>query len=669
VLSPAGRDVVERSTIAHDPTATQTTQDASLQSLLRGHVLDPLGNAVGDADVRVSFRPAQGLDVLDAEYARLQLQAGATRTDAGGTFELGVPAARDLILDVRAAGFGPAHVERVFSGDEIEVRLKSAARASGSVLLGTLPLSDVPILVRDRQTLALLGRAVTDPRGMYSIDDLPPGLATLHAIPDQAVIPTPALIELNAGESVLHDFILEPGVMIRGRVVDATDHHPLAGASVATDWIAGKSVMTDAQGAYRLPGFAGKRLHARATGYCGGIHRFEQPATEDAVIDFELDHGRTALGRIVSVEGSPIPGVYVAMVSDNAGPEHKSKDWRSAISDENGRFRVGGLDRGGDHAALFQSPGRATLVYDLPSNEHASEEVDLGEIVMSSAGAIAGRANDARGAPLSGIRVRLIGTNPDRGMFWPGKGPGHVSALLERRESQSDPNGRFYFADLALGHYDLETVVAFGTQPETTGVDVTAGPSATPVRLVLAAGDAIEGRVESPEGNGLSSVLLQALPEDEEVDPTSTPVHVASGPDGRFVLRGLQNETYQIVADPGPLNRLVEDRYLKATLLDVSAGDRNVRFVLQHAALLAGRVTTSDGQPARGARVSAYVDGAAVDSAASDSLGNFKLSVPRGSKARIAAEWGPPPGQQTVHRAMLDDIESGRTNVPLRLDP
>jgi hypothetical protein len=274
------------------------------------------------------------------------------------------------------------------------------------------------------------------------------------------------------------------------------------------------------------------------------------------------------------------------------------------------------------------------------------------------------------GAPLSDIRVRLNGANSDRGAFWADKPPSHASALVARRNTQSDAQGNFFFPDLAAGHYELEASIAIGAQPQLTGVDVTAGPAATSTVISLEVGDAIEGRVESPEGRGLPSVLIQALPDGTDAVDASATLRAVSGPDGRFLIRGLENDRYQLVADPAALNRLVDERYIRGTLLTAEAGERAARIVLKHAAVLAGRVTTADGQPARDARVSAYVDGVVVDSVASDSLGNFKLTVPRGSRSRVAAEWTPTTGEKpALLRSSIDQVEFGRTDVILRLEP
>jgi hypothetical protein len=650
--------------------AAQTDRSPSTRNgHLHGVVLNPRGMGIGAADVTVDYLIPQTVAVLDFEYAHARERVAATRCDSAGRFEIAVPVDRALTVAARAPGFARTSIEGVHEGEEVTLRLTPAARISGNVRLRgeNVPLADVWIGVRKRETGELLAHDFSDSNGDFALADLPAGLATLHAISARAVVPTPALLELAAGSDSTHDFELDPGVTLAGRVSDALSHQPIVGAEIAADWTSGKSTRSDENGRYSLNGFAGKRLHVRASGYCGWIRRFDTAPSEDATVDVELSRGRSAEGRVVSEAGVALSGVYVAIVSANGGPEHKWQDWRTGRTDGGGQFRVGGIDPSGDHTLFLQSPGRATLTFDFPPNEHDFDGIELGEIILPPAGSLIGVVQSEREEPLADIRLRLSGTNSDSGMFWTGAAPAYALALVGRRDTRSGAQGAFAFPDLGAGHYKLEAWVALGLDPTLIDVEVRAGPATTSLTVTLDAGEAIEGRVESPEGNGLPSVVVQAFPNGDE---SGEPLRAVSGPDGRFVFRGLVSEEYELVADPSPFNRLVEDRYLSRTIPRVDAGERSARLVLQHAAILAGRVTTANGTPARAARVSVYQGGSAVDTTNSDGLGAFRLTVSRGVLCRIAVEWTTAsPAESVIKRASVDEVEPGRPGLIIRLDP
>ena len=643
---------------------------------VRGQVIDTRGNPAPGSAIVVDFTPALGCNILDAEYAKARQPIGRTVCDIDGRFEIAVPMARALDVTARAAGFAPQHAGSVLAGDEVTIRLDLAAELVGSVRVRgeSTAVAKACVRARDRLTGALLGEVLTDNNGIFTIHDLRAGFVTLGALSEEAVQSRPALLELVAGQVSQYDFELDRGVTITGRVLDALSKQPIPGAKIATDWLAGKTTEADDSGCYRLAGFGGKRLHARAAGFRGSIQRWESVPHEDSVVNFELERGSTIEGRVIADDGNAIPDAYAAAVSDNAGADHRSQDWKACRADARGRFSISGLDSLASYSLFVQRPRYGTSITNILGNDNIERPIDLGDIVLSKAGTIAGIVHSPAGTTLPNIRLRLNGPAPNHdghgGQYLAFTASPHVPEPLTHRDMRSDTRGRFLFTDLASGRYALDAWIAEGAIPVVSSIEVIDAPAVTTIDLELEVGEAIEGRVENSEGEGLPSVLVQAFPAGTVEEDPSKIIHVISESNGHFVLRQLTSQRYELVADPVYLNRLVQEPYMKGWSTSIEAGESDARILLRRATVLAGQVKTSDGQPAFDAHVSASVDGVVVDSITANALGSFRMTVPSRTHCRIEAEWTPT-GQSNgdTKHASVDGIESGRTDVVLTLDP
>jgi len=251
-----------------------------------------------------------------------------------------------------------------------------------------------------------------------------------------------------------------------------------------------------------------------------------------------------------------------------------------------------------------------------------------------------GRVVDARGAPVPGARIRLLGTPAGE-------------QVIDRLETEwtSDRDGRFTFhaADEAV----LEAVHrgARGWARLDDSVAITR-------QLTIALGEApardatITGRAVDAGGAPVADVLIRASPA-EDREPTRSTAFATTGPDGGFVLGGLDRGSYDLAAE-------AEDR-APAGVTGVAGGSRNVTITLDAGLALAGEVVD-----ATGAAVPAYTllvvrrDGAARRLIVARSLvephGRFEVRVPRGDYDVVASAQGWAPSAPTHASAGTTDL-------------
>src|SRR5206468_10262632 len=117
------------------------------------------------------------------------------------------------------------------------------------------------------------------------------------------------------------NIVLDAGLSIHGRVIDAVTKEPIAGADVGEVMWVLRSVHADAGGEYVYRGVRGQgpvALQARAKGYGPQTHIFRSSSNVDDLpdhYDFALSQGRRVRGRVVDSGGKAIADAYVAAVA------------------------------------------------------------------------------------------------------------------------------------------------------------------------------------------------------------------------------------------------------------------------------------------------------------------------------------------------------------------
>jgi hypothetical protein len=351
--------------------------------------------------------------------------------------------------------------------------------------------------------------------------------------------------------------------------------------------------------------------------------------TDDATVDdadFVLPEGGTLAGRLVDMDGAPIPnaGVLVEGTSDTAALVQ-----RVTTTDADGAFVAYGLDSDPDVAepyrvyvgvdgwprqylgSTYQKDNAQIFDVAIGNDVEAGDHTLLDGITLS--GTISGPAGAVAGGVVyaySSSQVLDAPINPDGTWTADGLPPGDVLYWAE-----SD--------GLATTYYP--------------GAE---GPTQER-RSVSGDGDVVtDADLQLPA----ESTLTLAFSGDGALDEVSVLLYNAAktvgrgGPldaDGNFTIHGLWPGEYTLSihgADAGFVNDALRDDDGAVATIVVEAGENTIERALIPEARLSGRVTDEDGNPVYGASVYAYPsDGDSPTGVTTDADGNWSLGgLPEG---------------------------------------
>jgi hypothetical protein len=360
-------------------------------------------------------------------------------------------------------------------------------------------------------------------------------------------------------------------------------------------------VETDASGRFHAEGLAPGLLAARvdAAGFEGTrLERIAVP--RGGPLEVQLDPLAVLEGRIVLAAGRPAAGAVVHALS--------AAHSEIATADAAGRFAM--PVPAGEYALVASSGAEAgalpSLVAVAPGARQAGAELRLGapallEVVAERAGA------SAAGATIVLARHDSGGT-------------------LARAVARGD--GRFDFADLAPGAYDL-TVSGAGASPvRIGGITLAAGQRFT-ARAELPGTGAIEGTVADLSGKPLSGAHVRVISRGDGLSGV-LPLDARSDFEGRYRVDGVEVGRAEVVATEAGATtgdaravRVEAGRAARADLFVATTG------------FLSGRVTADGKKPTLGTAVVAVplragLGTSQVARALADASGNYALAVPAG---------------------------------------
>jgi protocatechuate 3,4-dioxygenase beta subunit len=390
-------------------------------------------------------------------------------TDARGVFSitgLGESRLEEAVggseVIVAVPGFANAEIESTPGGEQrYLVTVEPGITVAGTVLdqaTGT-PIPGATVEADSRCAVS------TDDRGKYSISG---ASDTLTALAPGYAVQTVMLDDVTGGETVASarvDFRLKRGVVIFGRVADSGGR-PLRGVRVKigpddltldtdnehleTRILDLLADVTDEKGLYRLEG-----LSPDALGLPGILDLLvSPPGSEKGVLsevtveveagevehDIVLDLVKSVAGTLAGADGKPLPGARV--LAESADEEL----YQVCSTDAAGRFELTSLPPGKYHF-LVSREGRPIWIGEVTVPcEPLSLRVEPG-------GNVAGRVVSQRdGEPLPEMHVRLLV---------------HKGAVGGRLEAVTDEMGRFAFAEVPPGRFQLEVQRPPGSSPFT----------------------------------------------------------------------------------------------------------------------------------------------------------------------------------------------------------
>jgi hypothetical protein len=253
-LRPEGTKPPEVEVAAGEKKAGVRLVVESLDGVIKGRVLGPDGQPVGDAwvvarsaqswgrmraqvaeeggeDAAKSLDAAKGADASEAE-AEAPSSSGRSGvrpvlTDDAGRFTITRLRGGDS-YDVTAEARGARGFKRgVKPGTDVTIKLAVVSHLTGRVTVAGAPLVDYRLSVdgpRDQQ------KHVQDAEGRYAIGGLDPGTYDVRVTANEGGVKGKVVIE--AGKDATLDLAIEAWGEVSGTIVDALTGKPLSGAAV-----------------------------------------------------------------------------------------------------------------------------------------------------------------------------------------------------------------------------------------------------------------------------------------------------------------------------------------------------------------------------------------------------------------------------------------------------
>ena len=429
-----------------------------------------------------------------------------------------------------------------------------------------------------------------------------------------------------ASAAVLAEPTWERTATVRGRVIKKHEGTPLRYARVVLESVDSRALTTRIAGAdgafeftavapgrYRVaaaaPGFATTEWEEDvSTGRPGRVVRVAESQVTEVVL--RVAQGGVITGRIVDVAGRPVEGVPVhALQSDHhLGREVvRPVSTRPRFSDDNGVFRLFGLERGSYYVAAApadlgadltgyaptffpgtQSSSLARAIEVLPSQEYQAGDFAISPAPKST---VTGVVLSSTGAPVPKVELLLSARS----------GPGR--ALFARATSAQ--SGRFSFENLTEGEYLLQNLPDGTSAPEFGSTAVVARGDRVEVALRMERSASFKGVVvfEGADpafvARDLSLVLRFA---DMEQSPRSRGARIKVADDGTVEATDIWGPQYlQLLSPPegwmlAAVNVGTDNFVSRPLSFDPRQRLDHVRIVLTNQiATISGEVTSGDG--------------------------------------------------------------------------
>lgn len=218
--------------------------------------------------------------------------------------------------------------------------------------------------------------------------------------------------------------------------------------------------------------------------------------------------------------------------------------------------------------------------------------LDLGEIALQPGGEIAGTVLDPAGAPVPGATVSLF---DDAG--------GGGFAVFGMRRAVTEADGAFRFTGLATGRYRLGAEARGFAPAEPLRAAADAGGEAVEATLRLGEGRVVRGQVVDRDRGAVAGaeIFVRSAVRGggmmiEMGGGAGREPDAVSGPDGRFTLRGLDED--------GDVSLTARAQGFASGRAQAKPQDAEVLFTLTPALTLAGRLVDAAGAPVPGVEVS-----------------------------------------------------------------
>jgi protocatechuate 3,4-dioxygenase beta subunit len=532
-----------------------------------GVVVDEAGRPVADALLKAVLLP--GAQVL--RDPSVYSSGGSTRSAASGRFRFSrLAAGAAYELRITRQGFAPARAETPVrepgtAAPELRIVLHAGRTAFGTVTDGgRRPVAGAQVSLQPPAPASFSARmralrdperlpgSSTDAAGRFEVKDLPGGTFDLVVrargfapltVPSLAVPEGKAAVDLGT-------VVLAPGAPVRGLVVDARGN-PVEGAEVRAQ-AAVRSDVPDLTRRFRDPGPADAVTAAdgsfvladRSPGESldlGVTHPGYGPGSAPGVavpaetpVRIVLQPTARVAGHAHDPDGKPVAGAVVLLseempVSFGGRSElMNSNRFQRMTTDDEGSFAFDGVSPGPFHLRA-QAAGRQEAELRNLEVKPGQDLANL-EIVLPPGAAIEGRVLSPEGKPVSRAIVAVLQESANRFVFTP-----------QSRAAAPDGDGRYRIDGVPPGQHTVEAR-AEGYRRAVRNVEVV---RTTPVDFALERGLEVSGRVMDGAGTAIPGAQVMLVSGGDVFHALGA----LSEADGSFHISGLQDGTYQLMAE------------------------------------------------------------------------------------------------------------------------
>jgi protocatechuate 3,4-dioxygenase beta subunit len=489
--------------------------------LTRRYRLNPAARLAGRVLDRQSQDPVPEATV----WLRLDRVEGwvdrETRSDQGGRFTFDDLAAGGYVVLARSdgrVGLAQTVAVGIAQGADVDVFVERGRAIKGKVV-DAAGKGLVGIRVMASRADPPYERPVTvksGADGAFTLEGLLPAKYRVNAWGEGRGVSKPETAQVTTKDVDGVRLALEVPTVVRGVVLDAAGN-PVAEAMVQglvelkndERRFAMDRATTDEAGRFELNRLAPGKLTITAKHPERGNAKWgpdESSVAQRAAITLRVATTASIAGRVTFEDGTPAPGVMVMAPPQQVGGTYVSfGPPEQATTDAEGRFRLGGLDKG--RYMLFARRNDSS-----PPGPRARQEVtlELGEhktgvelAVIAGGKRIAGRVIDPQGQPVSGAIVSAGQEREGFAFRMPVR-----EGMPSGANAVTDPDGHFTLDDLQEGQYTVWATDSMHADGEQKGV--AAGASGVTVRMQ--GGASVAGVVRTRDGQTVSDYTIAALP-------------------------------------------------------------------------------------------------------------------------------------------------------------
>jgi len=467
---------------------------------------------------------------------------------------------------------------------------------------------------RDHQTIA-------ESDGTFRLDGLDRQASYLVTVEAQGFVrysvELPGTGTPGAHEAL--DIVLSRGHRTWGRVVD-TDERPVPEASIAmvpamrdargglyVSRDANLTATSDAEGVFEFPavGAGSYQLtvdHAEFTGRAPMSIAIPVGEGDVETGVFTLTPGKQIEGLVFGPDRRPVAGARVSAFDDRPVPGPVEAGSRDATTDDQGRFRIGGL---GELPVQVAVEADGFAPYSLKAVEPGGE---LLEIELGRGATLTGRVVDAVGDAVSGAFVTIYSFDPD---VW--------RSSLSPAMAETDADGRFRLDLLRSGTWSASAFAREGgaSRAESGPIRLEEGV-VREIELVLPTADAeVTGIVTNHDGEPVANAEITIMGSRETAGASpqrSAPSWQAEADQrGRFEHRRLPAGAATIIASH-PEYRVIQRG------IRLESGSNEISLTLQPGLEITGTLRSEDGLPVAFAEIDAELQPAPGQDPFSDDL-------------------------------------------------